>query len=262
VITSKQNAQIKSARALLSSSKSRAENKSFVIEGLRLAEAAIDAQWPIISGIYSEEIGKRGGILIERLNKADIDMNVCTPEIIKYASDTQNPQGLILVVSKRKVAFPAKAKFILILDALQDPGNMGSLLRSALGAGVDGILLGPKCVDAYSPKVLRSGMGAQFHLPIEKMNWDEIGKLLSRQPLKVFVSDVDKGSAHSEAAFEGPTALILGNEAEGVGVQARALAQDFIQIPMSAQLESLNVAAAGAILMFEIARQQSMGDAQ
>ncbi len=245
-------------RALLKSSGARSESQRFVVEGVRLAEEAVAADWPIISGLYTEKLSERGQALLEKLEQSNIEMELCTPELWKSTSDTQNPQGLALIIGQKKLELPSKAEFFLILDAVQDPGNMGSLLRSALGAGVEAVLLGPKCVDAYSPKVLRSAMGAQFRLPLKKMSWDEIGKLISDQGLKVYASEMNEGINYSKANFVGPTTLILGNEAAGIGSEARNLAGESIHIPMSEHLESLNAAAAGAILLFEIAGQKSM----
>lgn len=225
---------------------------------MRLAEEALAADWPIISGIYSDEVSERGRALLEQLKNMNIEMELCSSEVLKSASDIQNPQGLTLILKQKDLNLPKNANFVLVLDAIQNPGNMGSLLRSALGAGVGALILGPNCVDAYSPKVLRSAMGAQFRLPMQKMNWGEIREMSSKLGFKVFISNMGDGISYSKANFEGPTMLILGNEADGIGREARKFSDESISIPMNKNLESLNAAAAGAILLFEIARQKSL----
>lgn len=256
MITSKQNPLIKDIRALLTKTRARSESQSFVIEGVRLAEEALAAGWPIKGGIYSDSLSARGQEALAKLVALNVEMQLCSPELMKSVSDTQNPQGLLLIIGQKEEELPELSDFVLILDAIHDPGNMGSLLRSAAGAGVEAVLLGPQCVDAFSPKVLRSAMGAQFRLPLHSMNWNEINSLLTAQNFATYVSDVENGMAYNTVEYKTATALVLGSEAQGIGPEARKLGGEYVHIPMANGLESLNAAAAGAILLFEIARQK------
>ena len=256
MITSKQNPLIKNVRALINQSKARADSQSFVVEGLRLAEEAVRASWPVEYGLHSGNHSKRGLALVQQLSAGKAGMQECSPELMKSLSDTQNPQGILLVLPQQHFDMAPVLDFLLILDALQDPGNMGSLLRSAWGAGVNAVILGPRCVDPFLPKVLRSAMGAHFHVPLIKMDWENIKQLSADRELDVFVSHMGKGQAYNEAHHQKGIALIIGNEAKGVGPEALALAKQSLHIPLAKGLESLNAAAAGAILLFEIARQK------
>jgi TrmH family RNA methyltransferase len=173
---------------------------------------------------------------------------------LQAASDTQTPQGILLVLPLPEWDLPANLTFVLVLDQVRDPGNLGTLLRTALAANVDAVVLVPGNVDAFAPKVVRSGMGAHFKLPIISMDWETIGARLAG--LSLFLADSGEGCAHVEAELNMPLALIIGGEAEGAGEQAFNLATQRVHIPMPGQAESLNAAVAGAILMFEVVRQR------
>ena len=144
----------------------------------------------------------------------------------------------------------------MVLDGLRDPGNMGALIRTAAGAGVDAILVGPGSADPYSPKVLRSGMGGHFRIPVVRLAWDEI--LSQVEGLAPFLADSAGGPAYTQVDFTQPCALIIGSEAHGPGQQARRVAATRVHIPMPGNMESLNAAVAGGILLFEIARQKGL----
>ena len=256
MITSRQNPLIKSIRALQKNAKKRKAAGAFVVEGVRLAEEAQAAGWPIRSVLHSEELSERGWQVIKQFQQQGVKVEACSPEVMQAASDTQSPQGLLLVLEEKSLPTPASPEFILILDAIADPGNMGSLLRTALGAGVETVLLGPGGVDAYAPKVLRSAMGAHFRLPIKALSWPDMRRFIQAHKLATFVSDVEAGEHYAQAELQTPLALILGGEAYGVSEEARALTKHSLNIPMQGELESLNAAAAGAILLFEIAQQR------
>ncbi len=150
---------------------------------------------------------------------------------------------------------PAKPTFVLVLDSLRDPGNLGTLLRTAAAAGVQAVFLSPGTTDAFAPKVVRSGMGAHFRLPILSLSWEEISARL--EGLNTYWADMEGQVSCWEADFKKPLALIVGGEAEGVSVEARQLAGKSVGIPMPGEAESLNAAIAGAILMFEVVRQRN-----
>ncbi len=258
MITSNQNKMIKELRGLLSSSRKRKEAQRFVIEGVRLAEEALQEHWPLQVALYSETLNERGLALINHLADAGVAREECTPEILASLSDTQHSQGIMLLAAAHKLPEPTPLDFVLIFDEIQDPGNMGSLMRSAMAAGVQSLWLSPGCVDPTSPKVLRSAMGAHFRLPLREMDWPQIQIELEQHNLNCIVSDVNGGVDFRQADFQTPCALILGNEARGAGEKAQTLAQQRVNIPMQAATESINAAAAGAILLFEIAHQKGL----
>src|SRR5690606_4583390 len=133
--------------------------------------------------------------------------------------------------------------------------NLGTLLRSAIATGVQAVLIPPETTDAFAPKVLRSGMGAHFKLPICEMSWEEISQVVKSESLQVLIADMN-GQSCWKMDLKNPLALIIGSEAEGASESARKLANGKISIPMSGDIESLNAGVAGSVLMFEVLRQR------
>jgi TrmH family RNA methyltransferase len=181
-------------------------------------------------------------------------------DVLRAASDTDTPQGLLAVLSQRLLPLPEAPDLVFIPDQVRDPGNLGTMLRTAAAAGVQAVFCPPETADAFSPKVLRAGMGAHFCLPIHNLEWGAIETHLT--PLQVFLAGVDEGLAYTQANFRPPLALIVGSEAEGAGPQARRLASACVHIPMPGGGESLNAAIAAGILLFEVARQRSSSSAR
>ena len=151
--------------------------------------------------------------------------------------------------------FPSSPSLVVILDSLSDPGNLGTLMRASLAAGADGLLLTPGSVDPFSPKVIRSGMGAHFKLPFQIADWAEISILA--QNLTLLLADMDSGASMWDTDLTVPVGIILGSEAHGPGAEARRLANQAVHIPIHPAVESLNAAVAGAVLLFEASRQRS-----
>jgi RNA methyltransferase, TrmH family len=152
--------------------------------------------------------------------------------------------------------FPPNPTLILILDSIRDPGNLGTILRTAAAAGVAGVWLGPGCVDAYNPKVVRSSMGALLRLPLAGGSWPEIAA--SAEKLTVYLAAADGERVYTAVDWTEPAALIIGSEASGAGRQAHQLAHERISIPIKRHTESLNAAVAGAVILFEAVRQRSV----
>lgn len=254
MITSATNPKIKHVRALQGRSRNRREAGAFVVEGVRLVEEALKAEWNAQLILYTNDLNQRGQEIVAAYRQKDVEVVPISPEVMKAASDTQTPQGILAVLAMDPPPHPAVLDFVLILDNVRDPGNMGTLLRTALAARVDVVLLPPGNVDPFSPKVLRAGMGAHFSLPIRTGTWDEVRALI--EPVQVFLSDAAGMHIYTQTDLNDPLALIIGGEADGAGPEARSLAAHTLNIPMPGGSESLNAAAAGAILMFEIVRQR------
>ena len=169
-------------------------------------------------------------------------------------SETKNSQGILAVLDHYPLPIPDNLSFTLILDSIRDPGNLGTLLRTATAAGAQAVFLPPETTDAFAPKVVRAGMGAHFHLPIWSLSWDEIHTRLAG--LNVYLAEMDGPVSCWQADFRSPLALIIGGEADGASEHGRRLANRLVSIPMPGKAESLNAAMAGAILMFEVVRQR------
>jgi len=253
MISSSQNSKIKLVRSLLSRPKERREALAFVAEGVRLIEDAANARWGFQFVLFDKTLSERGKSQVDGLKSRGVEVDEIAPELMKSISDTETSQGILAVLNLSPIPFPASPTFILIPDQIRDPGNLGTLIRSADAAGVDGVLIPPETTDPFSPKVVRAGMGAHFRLPILSMRWEEmVGKL---KGLKILVADMD-GESCWQMDLREPLALIVGGEAEGASGSARKLASQKISIPMAGQSESLNAAAAGSVLMFEVMRQR------
>lgn len=257
MISSVQNPKIKRIRLLQTQSRSRKKELAFIIEGVRLLEEALNTcQVPELV-IYIPDLDPRGQQLVGAFQKHNVLCEEVTQEVIKAASDTETPQGILAILPLKPLPLPLESDFLMIADEIRDPGNLGALLRTAQAVGVNGFLLSPGTVDPFSPKVIRAGMGAHFRLPILSCTWEKIRQVT--EGLTVIAADMDEGTRIWDADLSLPLALILGGEAHGPGKYSRDLADTWIHIPMKDGSESLNAAAAGAILMYEILRQRTQG---
>jgi len=253
MITSSQNPKIKLVRALSGRSKERREAGAFVVEGVRLVEEAVISNWGFQFALYDDSLSERGKSLIESLKSRGIETEEVSSNIMKSLSETETPQGILAVLKLDQLTIPKLLDFVLIPDLIREPGNLGTLLRSAAAAGVQAVFLPPEIADAFAPKVVRAGMGAHFRLPIHTMSWDEIEQ--HTEDLQIYLADMD-GQSCWETDLKKPLALIIGGEAEGASEQARKLANTKISIPMMGKMESLNAGVAGSVLMFEVMRQR------
>ena len=255
LITSAQNPKLKLVRTLLGRAKERREAGAFVAEGVRLVEEAVHGNWGFRFALYDATLSERGLSLVESLKSRGVECEEVTPELIKSLSETETPQGILAVLPSTDLPIPDSPTFLIIPDQIRDPGNLGTLIRSAAAAGVQAVLLPPETTDAFAPKVVRAGMGAHFRLPIRAMTWEEIGQVVKLEGLKVYIADMD-GVSCWETDLRGPLMLVVGSEAEGASESARKLATQKISIPMSGKVESLNAGVAGSVLMFEVMRQR------
>jgi len=256
MITSPQNPKLKLVRSLQGRAKARRKEKAFLVEGVRLLEEAVAAKWPIRFVLYDRSLSSRGKELLTTLRTLIYDIEDVDSALLRSVSDTESSQGILAVLDNAQLPIPNSPDFLLILDQIRDPGNLGTLLRTATAAGVDAIILPPETADALSPKVLRAGMGAHFHLPIISADWDQIKDRVDG--LKVYLAVMAGDVAYTEADFKLPSALIIGGEAEGASQSARDLVTTSVHIPMPGKMESLNAAVAGAILLFEVVRQREL----
>ncbi len=253
MITSNQNSKLQLVRALLGRPKERREANAFVIEGIRLIEEAVTAGWTFQFALYSDGLNERGQDLIKVLIAHRIDVEEVAGDLLQKVSDTEMPQGILAVLEFTSLPIPTAPSFILIPDQVRDPGNLGTLIRTAAAAGVQAIFLPDETTDAFAPKVVRAGMGAHFRLPIHVLTWDEIRE--KTKDLQIYLADMD-GTSCWESDLNKPLALIVGGEAEGVSAEGRKLATQKISIPMAGNVESLNAGVAGSVLMFEVVRQR------
>jgi RNA methyltransferase, TrmH family len=261
MISSTSNTKIKALRSLQSKSRARQESGLFVVEGVRMVEEALYSGWQIRQAFYTDDLNEREGTALNQLAIRGVEIELVAPHVLKTASDTQSPQKMLAVIALQRLPAPDHLDFGLILDALQNPGNLGTIIRTSVAGGVDIIILAPGCADPFAPKVLRAGMGAHFRLPLLSLSWPEIRALVEQQHLlHTYLADPEARLAYTQANFRTPCALIVGGEAHGGGNEAVSLAQSRVRIPMLAGVESLNAAIAAAVLIFEVARQRFEGE--
>jgi RNA methyltransferase, TrmH family len=259
MITSSHNPKIQAVRNLLARRKERDERSQFVVEGVRLAEEAYQAGWLPAWVLTGESLSERGRSLANAFARLGIEVEQVSSSLMETLGDTETSQGLLVVMPARELTLPERLVFVLVADALRDPGNLGALLRTAAAAGVQAVFLTPGTVDAFSPKVLRSGMGAQFRLPVRNVTWDQI-LLVCHQPaapLTLYLAEAGEGQSLWQTDLRRPLALVVGGEANGASEAGRAAADSFISIPMPGKSESLNAAIAASIILFEVVRQRN-----
>ncbi|CAG0954329.1 23S rRNA (uridine(2479)-2'-O)-methyltransferase [Anaerolineales bacterium] len=255
MISSPHNPKLKLIRALQGRARERREAGAFVVDGVRLVEDAVNSNWKLRFALFDETLSERGRAQVESLRSRGVDAEEVSASLMKSLSETETPQGILAVLELTNLSIPNLPTFVLIPDQIRDPGNLGTLLRTAAAAGVQVVLLPPETTDAFAPKVVRAGMGAHFRLPIRSLDWEEVEQVVRSAGLQVFLADMD-GQSCWETDLRQPVALVIGGEADGASESARKLANEKITIPMKGDVESLNAGVAGSVLMFEVVRQR------
>lgn len=238
VISSLQNERIKNLSKLLSK-KFRDEEGKFLVEGEHLVEEAFK------SGLLLEVIKCE-----DVLGEYNVPTTLVTYEVIKKLSNTVNPQRIIGVV--KKIEEKELGNRVLILDDIQDPGNLGTIIRSSLAFNIDSIVLSNNSVDMYNDKVIRSSEGMIFHLNIVRRDIKEIIKELHNNDFKVYGTKVDGGTSVDKVNVTNKYAVVMGNEGNGVKEEIIDLCDDYLYIDISDKVESLNVGVATSIILYEL----------
>ena len=256
-ITSTSNERIKHARRV----RDGREPGLIYIDGLRLAEEALRSGLTIDTcfSVFREE--PRKDELLRRLSDINVPILFTTSEVLSALCDTVQSQGIVLLARRPSLSAAAlqdwKSTLFLGLDRVQDPGNMGTLIRSAEGAGIGGILALGGSVDVFSPKVLRSSMGSAFRLPIlTGATVEQMLSLRDSHGLKIAAAAGEGEIDYTDYDWRQPTLLLLGNEGNGVDAALMQQCDARLRIPLLNGVESLNVSAAGAVMLFEAARQR------
>lgn len=243
-IESMQNARVKQWKKLLTK-KDRDKSGLFLVEGFHLVEEAL------MHGLVEELIVKEGTDLPLKWELEGIDLFTVHKEIFKAIADTDTPQGV--AAACRKPTFPelgADISTVLLIDRVQDPGNIGTMIRTADAAGFDAVILGDGCADAYSPKVVRSTQGSLFHIPIFKGSLETWVEKLQQSGLKVYGTALQGAKPYKEISKADRFAILVGNEGSGVSKELLEQTDQNVYIPIYGKSESLNVAVAAGILMY------------
>ena len=262
--------------ASLANNRSRRAQRLFLVEGVRAVEDALRAgRYPRIALYDPDALAKteRGSELVRALrrNAHHIpSLQEATERAIAAASETQHPQGVVAAFPFVEWPAPAKQEraLILICDNVQDPGNLGTILRAAEAAGASALVLTPLSVDLYNPKVVRAAMGAHFRLPtFAEVAWSDVPAFLESAGVsreRAYATEAGAATEYDRVDWTGAAALVVSNEAHGLSAEARRFAEGaggFVSIPMAGGTESLNAAIAAAVVLFEAARQRRVAAA-
>ncbi|HEU5326661.1 MAG: TrmH family RNA methyltransferase [Thermomicrobiales bacterium] len=264
-VTSLDNPTVKQVRAL-SRRRERYKERAFVVEGARLLGEALAAGAVPRAVLLARDLLGEGPAqdrllitLSELREGAGRNMRVLevTPDVLRSVSETESPQGIVATFAFPEQREPSPGPpLIVVADGVRDPGNLGTLLRAALGAGATLFCTTSATVDLYNPKVVRAAMGAHFRLALRShLGWDRLPQLLADCEA-VWGADADGETVYSDADWRAPSAVIVGNEDRGLTPEGRRHCTGSVAIPLQGGLESLNVAVAAAVLLFEAARQR------
>lgn len=261
LISSSQNQWIKKAQQL-KQKKYRQSEGLFLLEGIRLLEEFCLSDWDGLYGFYVKPLSERGELLLQSLQRKGLTLYETTPDLLKKVSETENPQGFVVVAKQQLHSLTdslEQASLLVLLDGLQDPGNVGTLIRTCDAAGVGGVIL-HQSADLYNSKTIRACMGSLFHIPILEVQESSVilGWLKQKEFTLYATSLGDDSVPYDQADYSQRCALILGSEGHGVSQALLDEAQTSLHIPLYGQAESLNVAVAGGILMYEALRQRRL----
>lgn len=254
MITSTSNQQMKNLALLMKKAKARNEQGVFVVEGRKMAEE-VPTEW--LEKMYvSESFLQENEAFLSRFT-----YEVVSDSVFKAVSDTQTPQGVLCLVKKPSYEMAdllrGESTHLLILESIQDPGNLGTMLRTGEGAGISGVIMNQTTVDLFNPKTIRSTMGSIYRMPffvtkdLEATICD-----LKKQGIKVYAAHLKGTMSYDEPDYKEPTAFLIGNEGNGLSDAIADCADTYIKIPMEGQVESLNAAISATLLMYETNRQR------
>ena len=253
MITSIQNERVKYVRSLARRRVRQREGR-FVVEGTRLLDELVRAGIEPALVLYTEAWAETvaGQRLLALFSEAGEGIWPVNEAVMAACADTHTPQGVLAVVPF--LHLDPRPGLLLILDGIRDPGNLGTILRSAESAGVGQVLLAPGTVDLYNPKVVRGAMGAHLRLPVHSCDWTTLKERIEGRA--TWLADAAADTAYDAVDWTRPSALIVGGEASGAGPEAAQIATNRVSIPMAGGAESLNAAMAATIILFEAARQR------
>lgn len=261
MITSVANKRVKELVELSKKAKARDEAGVFVAEGRKMF---LEAPPERIAEVYIEEhfLEKAPGDIRKKLEQTSYE--VVSEDVFCKISDTKTPQGILCVVRQKQwkleeLLHPAEGRkpLLMVLEDIQDPGNLGTILRTGEGAGVSGVIMTDHTVDLYHPKTIRATMGSLYRMPcVETSDIQETLKQLQAAGIRVYAAHLKGKAYYDQFDYTGGTAFLIGNEGNGLQTETADAADIYVRIPMEGQVESLNAAIASTILMYEANRQR------
>ena len=261
MITSNSNAKVKQLITWQKKRKAREEDGIYIVEGLRMF---VEAPQDKVREVYVSESFYRKRREELQLDTWGKKLEILSDSVYGHVSDTRTPQGVLVVMEQMRYSLEeviaekeGRAPLLMVLDNLQDPGNLGTILRAGEAAGVTGVILSSDCVDIYNPKVIRSTMGSIFRMPfIYVEDLPTVVKMLGEKEIHTYAAHLKGKCSYEEEDFTKGTAFLIGNEGNGLQDEVADAAEIYVKIPMCGEVESLNAAIAASVLMFEAARQR------
>lgn len=258
VITSPRNPQVKFARAL-NRRQIRYQERAFFVEGVRAVEDALaSGAVPLTLFFIEGTPDPRVHALASTAAESGTQVFPSTEAVLHQITETEHPQGIAAIFPMPDleiVVTPGTKPLVVVADTIRDPGNLGTLIRSALGSGANALFVTPGTVDPFNPKVVRAGMGAHFRLPFRSYSWEELANVVPEFGQQIG-ADSTASITYDSIDWTQASTLIVGNETAGLSSEARELASGFASIPLLGGLESLNAGIAGSVILFEAARQR------
>lgn len=263
MISSTANSRVKHVVQLREKGRERRKEGVFLAEGIRMFQETPPGR---IRELYIEEtLAERMQEEVEACRLADAVVETVSSEVMKKMADTMSPQGILLVAEMfdyqpeelireavRKRAEEGRDPLFLLLEDVQDPGNLGTMIRTAEGAGADGIFMTEGCVDIYNPKTIRSTMGSLYRMPfVCGVSLPEVIDLLKKEQITTYAAHLKGEKFFHEIDYRGGSAFLIGNEGNGLREETADLADTYLKIPMEGKLESLNAAMAAGLLMYQ-----------
>jgi TrmH family RNA methyltransferase len=237
--------------------KSREKHSLFVAEGVRSVEELLRSKLPVRGALVAPQLqsAPRGEALLRKLAESRIEVTEVSEKDFRSAAETESPQGVVAIAeipprSLDTLKLPEECR-ILVLDAVQDPGNVGTIVRTAAALGAAATIALPGTVDLWNPKVIRSSMGAQFHHPAFHAEWDALSTFIESNGIELWAAD-SQGEPLASARADQRLAIVVGNEGSGLNPAIRARANRIVSLPIASNVESLNVAVAAGIILYEL----------
>ena len=262
MITSRDNALVKKVLKLHTSTGRKRAGQYFT-EGIRSVGQALDSKAPVSEVIYSKRVYGLGSgrELMDRVFKAGINIVEVSESLFKFICDTESPQHIMAVIDikecDREEVMDVKEPLFVIVDGIQDPGNLGTIIRTADGAGASAVLLLKGTTDPYSPKVVRSTMGSNYSIPVfRERDAGELFDALNKKGIRLIASSPESGTPYWNADFTGSIGIIIGNEANGISEQVLEYSDQSVALPMPGRAESLNAAVACGVLLYKALEQR------
>lgn len=262
MIESIANGQVKKIQKMKKNARFRRQEKCFIAEGFKMVEEAL--RYKKVKAIYvSEEVNRdRYEKMKEQCKECAVSVEKVSISVFRQISDTETPQGVLALVEMPQydpdILRNAGDAAMICLEDIQDPGNLGTIVRTAEGAGMTAVVMTKGCVDLFNPKVVRSTMGALFRMPFYVVDsMAEEVKKLQELGFVVYSSQLDGSRVFTECDYKGKVGILIGNEANGICPETSEAADQKIHIPMQGEVESLNAAVSAALLMYEVSRNRT-----